>query len=457
MTDVDSPNPVIGTLSRYIATALHRPLPQNVVEKASHHLLDTFAAIVSGSSMEPGMAGSDLVSHLPAGGEATVIGTRLRTDMSRAALANGMSAHADETDDSHEASLTHPGCAVVPAALAVAEMYGRTGADLIAAVVLGYDVATRITRALWSDNEMLRTQGHSTHAIGGLFGATAAATALMGIPEEKVPFVLSYAAQEASGMRSWTRDVEHIEKAYVFGGMPASTGVWVSRLVSHGWPGVRDVLSGTYNLFETFGRDPRPEELVEGLGEDFAIIRTNIKRYCVGSPIQAPLDALLAIIHRHDLSPEKIAKASVRLPSSLARVVDDREMPNINLQYLAHVAIQDRDISFAAAHDNSRFARWRGARTNPDVEVIRDPDMAPVRQSVATIVHTDGQVFTEHVTAVRGTADNPMTREEVEHKALDLFAPSLGLPAAQALIEQSRDYLSVSRVDDIIGRLHGDD
>ncbi|MBX3093313.1 MAG: MmgE/PrpD family protein [Cryobacterium sp.] len=442
-------NDVLKRLARHIATALKTPLPHSVVEKTSHHLLDTLAAMVSGSRMEPGEAGIELVRTLAPASEASVIGSTLRSDVMRAALANGMSAHADETDDSHELSLTHPGCAIVPAALAAAEKARRNGDELLAAIALGYDIATRITRALWSDNEVLRLQGHSTHAMGGLFGATAASAALLGIPEERIPYVVSYAAQEASGMRSWTRDVEHIEKAYVFGGMPASTGVWVSTLVAQGWSGVRNVLDGTYNLFETFGRDPRPETLVDGLGEDYAIIQTNIKRYCVGSPIQAPLDALLAIIHREDLSPEQIANASVRLPATLARVVDDREMPNINLQYLAHVAAYDRDVSFAAAHDRERFLRWRHEAPGPVVDVIRDEEMKPVRQAVAEITDQNGRIFSEHVTAVRGTADNPMTREEVEHKAIDLVEGLIGSERTDALIEQSRDYGAVQSVREI--------
>lgn len=445
---------LIGELASYIVAARRTPLPDEVAEKTSLHVLDTLAAIVSGAVMPPGEAGARLVAAAPSGDDATVIGTSLRADVTRAALANGMSAHADETDDSHEPSLTHPGCAIVPAALAVAEREDRSGAEFLAAVALGYDVGTRVTRALWSDNGVLRTQPHSTHAIGGLFGAAAASATLLDLDEQEVRYVLSYTSQEASGTRSWTRDVEHIEKAYVFAGMPASTGVWVTQLVAAGWPGVRDVLRGTYDLFASFGVDPEPDVLVADLGSRYEIVGTNIKRYCVGSPIQAPLDALLDIVHTESIAVDQVASASVRLPAGLVRVVDDREMPNINLQYLAAVALEDGDVTFTAAHDDERFARWRRDGAKLDVEVVRDEEMAAVRQAVATIRLVDGREFEKHVTAVRGTAGNPMTRDEVEHKARDLVHDLL-TDGGDGLLERSRELVGLDRVRTLLAALAG--
>src|SRR2546430_15969040 len=111
-----------------------------------------------------------------------------------AALANGMLAHADETDDSHAASLTHPGCGVVPAALAMAEREQRGGGPFLRAVALGYDVCCRLTQSL--DAYQFREDGHSTHSFGPLFGAAAAAGALAGLKQSRVRHLLSYAAQQ---------------------------------------------------------------------------------------------------------------------------------------------------------------------------------------------------------------------------------------------------------------------
>ena len=108
--------------------------------------------------------------------EACVIGSRMLTNAANAALANGMSAHADETDDSHAPSLTHPGCGIVPAALAMAEREGSSGRALLRAVALGYDICARLTMSLNAYD--FREDGHSTHSFGPTFGAAAAAASL---------------------------------------------------------------------------------------------------------------------------------------------------------------------------------------------------------------------------------------------------------------------------------------
>src|SRR5262249_52456692 len=130
--------------------------------------------------------------------QSSVVGTRLLISPVQAALANGMLAHADETDDSHAPSRTHPGCAVVPAALAVAEGAHASGERLLRTVVLGYDVAARVNYALGAD--ALAAASYSTHSIGGTFGAGAAAGAVLGLDERQVRHMLSFCAQQASGI-----------------------------------------------------------------------------------------------------------------------------------------------------------------------------------------------------------------------------------------------------------------
>src|SRR4029453_5877088 len=141
-------SPVMRELSVYIAAALRRPLPATVVEKTKHHVLDTIAAMVSGSRLAPGKKAIGYVKTLGGIKEACGIGSNIITTAVRSALGNRMLAHADETDDSHAPALTHPGCGIVPGALAMAERERRNGAALLRAVTLGYDVGCRLTQSL---------------------------------------------------------------------------------------------------------------------------------------------------------------------------------------------------------------------------------------------------------------------------------------------------------------------
>ena len=317
-------SPVMQRLSAYVAQAGKKPLPAAVIEKTKHHILDTIAAMVSGAKLLPGRKGISFVRTLGGTKEACVIGSRLVTAAANAALANGMSAHADETDDSHAPSLTHPGCGIVPAALAVAEREQQTGEALLRAVALGYDIGCRLTQSL--DAYEFREDGHSTHSFGPMFGAAAASAALLGLKDSQVRHVLSYTAQQASGISCWMRDEEHIEKAFDFGGMPARNGVYAALMVAHGFSGVEDALSGERSFFVAYGRAPKPEVLVQGLGEDYEILRTNIKRWSVGSPIQAPLDSLAELV-KDGLKADQVEKLVVRVAHQGANTTDNRNMP----------------------------------------------------------------------------------------------------------------------------------
>jgi 2-methylcitrate dehydratase PrpD len=433
----DRVSPITRELSEYVAAALARPLPEEVAEKAKHHLLDTLAAMVSGSRLPPGRRALAYVRAAGGRKQATVAGSRFLTSASMAALANGMSAHADETDDSHLRGRFHPGCAVVPAGLAAAELAGRDGSALLRAVALGYDIGARFVFALGLGKTYARP--HSTHSLGGLFGASAAAGALLGLDARQIRFQLSYTVQQASGLAYWMRDPEHVEKAFDFGGMPARNGVAAATMVAAGCTGVEDSLSGPLTYFDAFAENRRPEALVEELDSRFEIMAATIKKWTSGSPIQAALDALERLMSEHGIGAADVASLTVRLPDDRAYLVDDRDMPDICVQHLLAVMLLDGTLGFHPAHDRMRMrdpavlALRAKTRLLPDVELTR---ALPPRQAIVEIATADGRRLVQRTRAVRGTPDNPMERREVEAKAMDLLTPVLGQECAHALAAQ---------------------
>src|SRR5713101_7999045 len=360
-------SPVMQALSAYIARALRRPLPPAVLEKTKHHLLDTLAAMLSGSRLPPGKKAIAFAKTLGGTKEAFVVGSRIVTAAANAALANGMLAHADETDDSHSPSQTHPGCGVVAAAFAMAERERAGGTALLRAVALGYDVCCRLTQSLNAIE--FRAAGHSTHSFGPTFGAAAAAGALAGLDESQVRHLLSYTAQQASGISCWMRDEEHIEKAFDFGGMPARNGVAAATMVAHGFTGVDDVFAGERSFFVAYGRAPDPAALVRGLGETYEIMNTNLKRWPVGSPIQAPLDCLSFLIQENSLKADDVEKAVVRVAHQGANTTDNRAMPDICMQHMCAVMLLDGSVSFKSAHDEKRMRDRRILEVRKKIEL----------------------------------------------------------------------------------------
>ena len=429
-------SPVMLQLSAYIATAVRQPLPPAVTEKTKHHLLDTLAAMVSGSRLLPGKTAISYVKTLGGARQASVIGTRCVTTAINAALANGMLAHADETDDSHAPSLCHPGCAIVPAALAMAEREQHTGTALLRAVALGYDVGCRFNLSL--NAYEFREDGHSTHSFGPMFGAAAAAGALARLNAARTRHLLSYTAQQASGISCWMRDEEHIEKAFDFGGMPARNGVTAATMVAHGFTGVDDAFSGERNFFVAYGRAPQPAELTRDFGSTYEIMNTNIKRWSVGSPIQAPLDALLDLMREHGFTADDVEKLVVRVSHQGANTVNNRNMPDICLQHMCAVMLLDGIVTFKSSHDARRMQNRKVLDLRSRIELHGDDALTkamPSRQGIVEIKLRDGRELRLHVKAVRGTSDNPMTRAEVDAKSHDLLAPVLGKARARKLCD----------------------
>jgi 2-methylcitrate dehydratase PrpD len=222
-----------------MSAARDRALPEKALEQAKWHILDTIAAMVSGSELPAGRAATRFARMY--GGEkvATVVADTVVCGPLEAALANGVLAHADETDDSWPGGW-HPGCGVVPAALAAGEQFAIGGSHFVRAVALGYDVGARV---LITVRAGLSATHKATHAVAGHFGAAAAAGCAASLTPTQMRWMLDYTAQQCSGIASWYRDRDHIEKGFVYGGMPARSGVTSALLVHAGWNGVDDVFS----------------------------------------------------------------------------------------------------------------------------------------------------------------------------------------------------------------------
>ena len=441
-------SPVMATLSAYMAAAKDRGLPPDVVEKAKHHILDTFAAMISGSELPPGRAALTLARAQAGRPVATVVGSNVLTGPMDAALVNGVLAHSDETDDSHGPSQSHPGASIVPSALALGEDLGASGEHFLRAVTLGYDVGPRLTMALGGPTFREESR-RSTHAFAGNFGSAAAAGCIAGLTAQQMRWLLDYASQQASGYAIWGRDTDHIEKGFVFGGMPARNGVTSALVVRSGWNGVDDVFSGADNFFQVNAPKGNLSVLTDKLGERYEIVNTDIKKWTVGTPIQAPLDAVELIRRKRAFEANDVTRVVVRLAPSVGEVVDNRDIPDICLQHMVAVMLIDKTASFHAAHDKARMQDAEVLRQRAKVTYTPDTSLnklLPVRVAIVEITLADGTHLSEQVEAVRGTVRNPMPRVEVVDKARDLIAPVLGATTAQTLITT---LLTIESVKDV--------
>src|SRR3974377_78764 len=195
-----TPADITGQLAGYMARARDMRLPREVAQEGRHRILDTLAAMVSGSHLQAGEKAIQFTRAQGGVAEATGLTTHIRTSAVNAALANGMFAHADETDDFEPVTKAHPGSHVVPAALAMAEREGRSGAELLAAVTLGYDVCCRFLLALGPD--LVRGSHRSAEGTSSTMGAAAAAASLAKLNEKAMRYAPFLAAPSGAARRT---------------------------------------------------------------------------------------------------------------------------------------------------------------------------------------------------------------------------------------------------------------
>jgi 2-methylcitrate dehydratase PrpD len=320
---------------------------------------------------------------------------------------------------------------------------GIDGTHFLRAVTLGYDLGMRAMKTVLG-----RTVLTDTHNVVGTFGAAAAAGCAANLNSQQMRWLLDCAAQQAgAGYPVWQRDPEHMEKAFMFGSMGARNGVTAALLVESGWTGVNDVFSGSDNFFQAYAPKADPNGLIDQLGERYEVTQTIIKKWSTGGPIQSPLDALVNLRHQHPFEADQVKQVVVRLSTSAAPKVDNVQSPDLCLQYLVAVMLLDRTVSFRAAHDKARMTDPAIAGERAKVIVTAEEELErllPRRVAIVEVTLDDGTRLREENDSVRGTPENPMSRDEIVAKARDLVTPVFGAEKCNKLIEK------IFKLDDML-------
>jgi 2-methylcitrate dehydratase PrpD len=424
-------------LSTYMSQAPDRALPDDVVEQAKLHILDTVAAMVSGADLPAGRSALAFARAYGGKAVATVVADTVLIGPIEATLVNATMAHADETDDAVAPGPWHPGSCVVAPALALGEQFHISGGHFLRAVVLGYDVGTRVLAAV--GNGPAATH-RAAYPLGGVFGAAAAAGCAARLNADQMRLVLAYSAETSAGIEAFPRDPDHTEKAYMFSGQPAQGGATAVLLVQAGWTGVSDIFAGPENFLEDVTPSPRRDLLVEKLGERYDVTRTDIKRWTVGFPIQAPLDAMQELLKRQPIDPARVQEIVLRYqPGS---ITDNSGPTDINVQHALAIMLVDKTATFRALHDKARLQDPAIVRLRTKVRIVQGQGRGGGGVPLLQVVLTDGTKVTQE----NAVPVSPMTRERVAAKARELIAPVLGAPQTGKLVER---VLELEKVKDI--------
>jgi len=438
------PSPqVTAPLSAFIAGSQSMPIPEEILDLGRRHILDTLASAVACRDLEPSVLARRYA--LAQSGDArrsaaTILGTRDRAALVDAVFASAMTAHGAEINDFIPSAFVQPGPAIVSAAIGLAEQRRKSGMAVLRAVLTGYELAGRVPKAL--GNENLRKANIANHGIGPVFGAAAAAASILGLPQDRMADLLTYCAQQASGSWQWMLDVEHIEKSFVFAGMGARSGLQAALFVEQGFRGVRDSLDNPAGWMASSifsGPDANRAYLVEKLGERWEMHETAYKRYPVGGPTQPAVHGLLQLLPRIDR--RAVASVKIAMPGRW-QAFRDAAMPALNLRYLTAIILLDGRLDFVSAQSLARMHNDAAAQAiMARVDVVHDPEQehdpgeARTESARVEIVQADGRRFDIFVPYVVGFPSHPMSKADVEAKALELMTPGLGAARARAVVK----------------------
>lgn len=426
-------------LSRYIESSQTASVPEDIEALARSHLLDTIAAIVACRDLRPAAVARDfMLKHSAAADTSIILGTLQRCALLDSIMASAMTAHAAEINDFCPSAFVQPGAAVVPTVLCIAQSRGMNGGATLRAMIAGYEIACRLPKAVGIGN--LQRSGVANHSLGAMFGSAVGAASLIGLPRSRIDHMFAYCMQQAGGSWQWLRDVDHIEKAFVFGGMPARRGAECALFAEAGFTGVAGPLSGapgwlSSEFLRSAESDFAPHVLIDGLGERFELPLVAYKKYPVGGPTQPVVELMLRLVGEVDA--HSVRHVRIEMPGRTAAFAS-AAMPALNLPYLCAIILLDGKLDFVAAQSRERFLHDTAvAALMPHVEVIHDPaqEAKPrVESARVTLTLADGKRVSAFLDHVKGFPAHPMDAADVEEKALSLMVPHLGTQRARDIV-----------------------
>lgn len=390
-------------LAEYAVSTSIAAIPGPIRERAKQIILDEMASAHFARRSVAGGIAARYAASLGGPEEARILGTTLRVPAPHAALANGTAGHGEEVDGAHVVG-GHPGAVIVHAALAVAERQRASGAELLNAVVLGYDVGTRLMQAC-GGIFVAKGRYHLHADFLYALGAAVAAGRILGLDATRHCHAMALATFQANGLCALFQEQRHLSKSFSYG-QYASAGVSAALMSTAGLEGCEDIIGAQHGVLAAWGVENGADLVTQGLGDSYAVLGANFKFINAGYPIHAAVEAAMALVAEHGIGCESIESVDIGMPANAMRVVDNRHMHNICMQDMVSAALLRgglslRESPFPAILSDPAFARLR-ARTALRVDPELERDQPNGRGCNLTILLRDGSRFSRRVDHPRG-------------------------------------------------------
>jgi 2-methylcitrate dehydratase PrpD len=392
-------------------------------------VLDLLGVALAGSRQPSSRPAIDCALELGGRGSATLIGTADATRAAWAAFANGTAAHALELDDVTRESSLHPGVAVTPAAIALAEEVGASPVALLEAVIGGYEVTMRVGNALNPASAYAR--GFHPTGVAGVFGAAMAASRLLGLDREATTNALGIAGTLAAGSLEYLADGAWTKRLNP--GWAGHAGITAAMLARAGFSGPRSVFEGRLGVLHAYSDAPQPELLLGGLGDPLQVMRVSIKPYACCRYSHGLIDCVLQLARTHEFAVEQIERIRLGVLGGgallVAEPIEQKRRPRsvvdaqFSAPYAAAVALVF-GATGADAYTPEKLADDRVLGLMQMTECYRDPSLEtdyPRRWPAAAEIRLrDGRTLAARVEFATGEPENPVSRQALVAKFVSL-------------------------------------
>jgi len=428
-------------LAVFTAGLRYEAIPAEVAEQACLHLLDFVGVALAGSREPAARAVPELVRAMGGAPESALWGSGGRVPAALAALANGTVGHHLELDDGHILGHVHPAASLIPAAFALAEAHARSGRELVAAIVAGYEVLIRVGRGLAAS--AMYDRGFHGPGLLGAFGAAAASAVMLRLDREPAAHALGNCSLGPAASFQAFKEGAAVKDLYC--GWPAMTGTMAAQLAVRGVSGPRELFEGKLGFARAVTDRCDLAGITADLGDAWLLPTTYIKRHSACSFSHTMIDALLDLPGVGSIPVDEIA----RLQVSTHRFAADLDEPapqtitaaKSSLPFCAALVLRRGhpllvDFTPEALADPAvrALAARVAVRLDPDLDArhAAREDRRPARVEV---VLRGGKILTAEREVARGWAEEPFSAEEIVGKFRALVEPQAGPAPTQRLLE----------------------
>ncbi len=441
-------------LAEFAATLAAEAIPAAVLDRAEDLMIDWLGSALAGKGARPVEAIARFAERMgPADGPSELLIHRRGTSPLMAAMANAAASHVAEQDDLHNASVLHPATVVFPPALAVAQALGRSGAELLTAVVAGYEVGIRVGEFLGRSHY---TIFHTTGTAGTL-AAAAATGSLLRLDAAQMGHAFGSAGTQAAGLWEFLRDAADSKQLHT--AHAASAGLTAAYLAADDFTGARRIFDGKQGMAAGLSSDADPARLADRLGVRWALPETSFKFHASCRHTHPAADALQEAMRTHHLAAGDIAAVTARVHQGALDVLGPVTDPQTVHQSKFSMGTV---LGLVAVRGGASLADFDAHWQDPEVTSFRDRvamrldlevDAAYPARWIGKVElrTTDGRTFTARVDEPKGDPGNSLSRAEIEAKAERLAAYRDGASAAEtaraiALIRSLRASPRVGRL-----------